>query len=82
METNAEVQQQKQLVAKNLQDQKILKHQLKQLGTLQNSPYFGRIDIQEDNTESETLYIGTASFVDQNQDFLIYDWRAPICALY
>lgn len=82
METNAEVQQQKQLVAKNLQDQAILKHQIKQLNVLEKSPYFGRIDIKQEAEQPETLYIGTSSLLDDKQNFLIYDWRAPICEIY
>lgn len=81
METNAEVQQQKQLVAKNLQDQAILQHQIKQLELLKKSPYFGRIDISQANVP-ETLYIGTSSLMDEQQNFVIYDWRAPICEIY
>lgn len=83
METNAEVQQQKNLVAKTLENENILKKQLDTLKILNDSPYFGRIDIQDpDETEPETLYIGTASLVDDNHDFLIYDWRAPISSIY
>lgn len=83
METNAEVQQQKQLVAKNLENEQILEKQLKTLQQLQKSPYFGRIDILDpDETTPESLYIGTASLVDPDQNFLIYDWRAPISSIY
>lgn len=82
METNAEVQQQKQLVAKNLENETILKNQLEVLKLLKDSPYFGRIDIQDPGDDVEQLYIGTASYVDENQDFLIYDWRAPISSIY
>lgn len=83
METNAEVQQQKNLVAKTLENENILKKQLDTLKILNDSPYFGRIDIQDpDESQPETLYIGTASLVDDNHDFLIYDWRAPISSIY
>ncbi len=83
METNAEIQQQKQLVAKNVQTEQILKNQLKTLKALQDSPYFGRIDIQDPgDPEQEKLYIGTASLNDKKQNFLIYDWRAPISSVY
>ncbi|WP_302450740.1 RNA polymerase recycling motor HelD [Ligilactobacillus animalis] len=83
METNAEVQQQKQLVAKNLENEKILAKQVKTLKQLKNSPYFGRIDILDPGEKTpETLYIGTASLVDEHQNFLIYDWRAPISSIY
>lgn len=83
METNAEVQQQKQLVAKNVADEEILSRQLTTLKQLKKSPYFGRIDILETGeSQTETLYIGTASLVDDHQNFLIYDWRAPISSIY
>ena len=82
METNAEVQQQKALVSKNILAENILKDQLQVLQTLSDSPYFGRIDIQEDDDQPETLYIGTASFIDSDNNFLVYDWRAPIASIY
>lgn len=83
METNAEIQQQKQLVAKNIQTEQILKEQLETLKDLKKSPYFGRIDIQDpDETTPESLYIGTASLSDEHQNFLVYDWRAPISSVY
>ena len=83
METNAEVQQQKQLVAKNVTTEQILKQQLTKLTLLKDSPYFGRIDIIDPGeTTPESLYIGTASLNDETGDFLIYDWRAPISAIF
>ena len=83
METNAEVQQQKQLVAKNVQTENILQRQVKSLKNLRRSPYFGRIDIQEKGEpQKETLYIGISSFVDNANNFWAYDWRAPISSIY
>lgn len=83
IETNAEVQQQKQLVAKNVETETILKGQLTTLNDLEKSPYFGRVDIlDEDEQTPETLYIGISSFVDEKQNFLIYDWRAPISSIF
>ncbi|MFC6171457.1 RNA polymerase recycling motor HelD [Loigolactobacillus jiayinensis] len=81
IETNAAVQQQKQLVARTVENESILQQQITQLKDLQQSPYFGRIDIAEDG-ERDTLYIGTASFIDAKQNFLVYDWRAPISGIY
>ncbi len=75
METNAAVQQQKQLVAAAVENEKLLTSQQERLTDLVNSPYFGRIDITEDG-ETESLYIGTATFIDDQDNFLIYDWRA------
>lgn len=83
IETNAEVQQQKGLVARAVENETILKRQVATYKRLQASPYFGRIDIKDPGeTQAEPLYIGTASFADENENFLIYDWRAPISSIY
>ncbi|KLD57223.1 hypothetical protein WP50_35370 [Lactiplantibacillus plantarum] len=83
IETNAELQQQKQMVERAVESEAILKRQVGVLKDLSNSPYFGRIDIQDSpDEETERLYIGTASFVDAEQNFLVYDWRAPISSVY
>lgn len=62
-------------------------HAAKRLATLrrmQAVPYFGRIDFTEEGyTAGEQIYIGISSLVDANgEDFLIYDWRAPISSVY
>ncbi|MGU9989555.1 hypothetical protein ACQ5RL_10190, partial [Latilactobacillus curvatus] len=31
---------------------------------------------------AESLYIGTATFIDGQDNFLIYDWRAPVSSIY
>lgn len=84
MDTNVQIQQQRQLVARTVENETILKRQLTTLQELQGSPYFGRIDIKDDGDfETESLYIGVASLMDNDQtDFLIYDWRAPISGIY
>ncbi|APX71250.1 AAA family ATPase [Companilactobacillus allii] len=81
METNASVQQQKQLVTLAVENENILESNKQQLENLQGSPYFGRIDVVEDN-EEDTLYIGTSTLQDDDGEFLIYDWRAPISGIY
>ncbi|WP_300560004.1 RNA polymerase recycling motor HelD [Companilactobacillus sp.] len=81
METNASVQQQKQLVYLAVENENILSSNKQKLQNLQGSPYFGRIDIVEDG-EKDTLYIGTSTLQDDDGDFLIYDWRAPISGIY
>lgn len=81
METNASVQQQKQLVALAVENENILNFNKLKLENLQGSPYFGRIDIVEDG-EEDCLYIGTSTLQDENGDFLIYDWRAPVSGIY
>ncbi|GAJ27317.1 DNA helicase [Liquorilactobacillus sucicola DSM 21376 = JCM 15457] len=56
IETNAEVQQQKQLVAKSIETETILKRQVKTLKALQESPYFGRVDILDEDELRRKLY--------------------------
>lgn len=81
METNAAVQQQKNMIAGQMESERILQDTERRLHTLADSPYFGRIDIDEDG-DQDTLYIGTATLMDGNDHFLVYDWRAPISAIY
>lgn len=81
METNASVQQQKQLVALAVENENILNSNKLKLENMQGSPYFGRIDIVEDG-EEDTLYIGTSTLQDDDGEFLVYDWRAPISGIY
>ncbi|WP_125582516.1 RNA polymerase recycling motor HelD [Levilactobacillus cerevisiae] len=83
IETSAELQQQRALVSRLTENQNIIQGQLDTFKELQKSPYFGRIDIQDpDDSQPESLYIGTASFVDDDQNFLVYDWRAPVSSIY
>ncbi|MDI6666728.1 RNA polymerase recycling motor HelD [Leuconostoc falkenbergense] len=49
---------------------------------LRDKPYFARLDFIEANEKSlETIYIGSHTFINDD-DFLIYDWRAPISSIY
>ena len=61
-------------------------HAADRLATLQRlekKPYFARIDFREKGAdESESVYIGLASFTDKPDHFLVYDWRAPISSIY
>ncbi|WPQ68286.1 RNA polymerase recycling motor HelD [Weissella paramesenteroides] len=81
METNAEIQQQRNIVARVTETENIMAKTVDTLTLLRPNPYFGRVDIVEDNLP-ETLYIGLASLQDDQGDFLIYDWRAPISGVY
>lgn len=49
-----------------------------------SSPYFGRVDFQEEGTHSpEEIYIGLSSLVHKGTgEHLIYDWRAPISSIF
>ena len=83
METHASIQQQKGLVARAVENETIFKRQIHDLNELEKSPYFGRIDIQDaPQDEVESLYIGVSSLADEDGNFLIYDWRAPISSIY
>jgi DNA helicase-2/ATP-dependent DNA helicase PcrA len=53
------------------------------LERLRQSPYFGRIDFCFEGEEvPEPIYLGIASFLNEDDEFLVYDWRAPISSLY
>ncbi|MEX2641695.1 MAG: UvrD-helicase domain-containing protein, partial [Balneolales bacterium] len=54
------------------------------LRKLMISPYFGRIDFREDNTDHPApVYIGIHSFFDEaGNENLIHDWRAPISGMF
>lgn len=63
------------------------KHASKRLATLRRMyevPYFGRIDfLEEGESTYEPIYIGISSLRDASgENFLIYDWRAPISSVY
>lgn len=63
------------------------RHVSKRLSTLrrmQEIPYFGRIDFVEEGTSTpDPIYIGISSLTDPSgEDFLIYDWRAPVSSIY
>lgn len=81
METNAEIQQQRNIVARVTETEQIMAKMVTTLHSLQASPYFGRVDIIEEG-DPDTLYIGLASLQDDQGDFLINDWRAPISGIY
>ena len=47
------------------------------------SPYFARMDFQEDGEETaEKYYIGISNLINEDFDFLIYDWRAPVSSMF
>ena len=84
IETAASIKQQAELLSERERTHKQLDQQLRILARLKFSPYFGRIDFLETGEqESEEVYIGIASLMDErDENFLIYDWRAPISSLY
>lgn len=47
------------------------------------SPYFARIDFNEEGKEiPEKYYIGISNLINNDFDFLVYDWRAPISSMF
>lgn len=84
LETYASIRQQAEFLSERERTHGVSDQQIRTLRRLKDSPYFGRIDFREENEEeTEQIYIGIASLMDQNdEEFLIYDWRAPIASLY
>lgn len=84
IETQAGIKQQAELLQERERSHGQLFSELKKLDRLRRSPYFGRIDFQEFGEPApEPIYIGIASLMDEGQEnFLIYDWRAPISSMY
>ena len=52
------------------------------LAKLKDSPYFARIDFQDQQSgESSAYYIGSYAF-NYDMELLIIDWRAPIASMF
>ena len=48
-----------------------------------SSPYFARMDFTEEGEEkAEKCYTGISNLINEDFDFLIYDWRAPISSMF
>ncbi|MFB1049748.1 RNA polymerase recycling motor HelD [Paraliobacillus sp. JSM ZJ581] len=84
IETQASLKQQAEFLSERERSHGQLSKELGTLERLYQSPYFGRIDfLEEGETTTEPIYIGMASLMDeQDDDFLVYDWRAPISSMY
>lgn len=77
------IHQQQQMLAERDNAWQRSRQQLSVLQRLEKNPYFARIDFRElPSGKPETIYIGLASFIDSQNHFLIYDWRAPISSIY
>lgn len=58
-------------------------NKLDSMKKLKNTPYFARMDFQENNKNKETFYIGKLSVLDSKTlEPIVVDWRAPISNLY
>ncbi|MGN9161838.1 RNA polymerase recycling motor HelD [Clostridium sulfidigenes] len=48
-----------------------------------SSPYFVRMDFEEEGEEkAEKYYVGISNLIDEDFNFLIYDWRAPVSSMF
>lgn len=81
-ETAMTVRQQQQLLQERENNWKQATRRLDVLAKLEKKPYFARIDFKEKGEHRESVYIGLGSFSDRPDNFLIYDWRAPISSVY
>jgi DNA helicase-2/ATP-dependent DNA helicase PcrA len=57
---------------------------IESLDKSKESPYFGRIDFQENRSEEkETIYIGKYGLHDRDREVpVVVDWRAPVADIY
>lgn len=47
------------------------------------SPYFARIDFNEEGYEKESIYIGIGNVMDhESYEIYVYDWRVPISSIF
>ncbi|MDF2535938.1 MAG: helicase, partial [Bacillales bacterium] len=84
LETIISLRQQTQALSVSQSTHKQAAKRLTSLRRMREIPYFGRIDfIEEGTSDVERIYIGVSTLTDNSgEDFLIYDWRAPISSVY
>ena len=84
LETVINLRQQAQSLAVTQITHKHTFNRLAALRRMHKAPYFGRIDFKEEGeAAAEQIYIGVATLTDASgENFLIYDWRAPISSVY
>lgn len=84
VETAMSIKQQAEVLSERERSHRHSYNQLRTLTRLKESPYFGRIDFTEQGEQdADRIYVGIASFLDENdEEFLVYDWRAPVSSLY
>lgn len=82
-ETSTSLRQQSQVLSEREKSHQHASAALGKMRKLKQSPYFGRIDFAEEGDAAQAIYLGIASLLeDGDEQFLIYDWRAPISNLY
>ncbi|WP_338753626.1 RNA polymerase recycling motor HelD [Bacillus sp. FJAT-52991] len=84
LETIIGLRQQAQALSVSQSTHRHAFNRLSVLHRMQEVPYFGRIDfIEKGTSEVESIYIGVSTLMDTTgENFLIYDWRAPISSIY
>ncbi|NOV02828.1 RNA polymerase recycling motor HelD [Paenibacillus planticolens] len=84
VESIASMRQQAEVLSERERTYRQAAKALGKLRRLVHSPYFGRIDfIERGERTEEAVYLGIASFLDEEEgQYLVYDWRAPISSLY
>ncbi|PKR83942.1 RNA polymerase recycling motor HelD [Heyndrickxia camelliae] len=82
IETMTSIKQQVELLSERERSYGHVEESVKTLQKLASSPYFARVDFREDGEPLEQIYIGIASFLDEADNYLVYDWRAPISSIY
>lgn len=82
-ETSTSLRQQSQVLSERESKHLHSSSALTKMKRLRQSPYFGRIDFAEEGEDAESIYLGIASLLEEgDEEFLVYDWRAPISNLY
>ncbi|WP_343214735.1 HelD family protein [Enterococcus alishanensis] len=77
MFTNQRILNQQQI------SEKINFAQLDKLQKIIQNPYFSRVDfIFSGEQQAEIIYIGAQSFMNMQNEIVIYDWRAPIASIF
>lgn len=56
-----------------------LNNEIEELENLENNPYFGRVILETEKDEIDA-YIGEKAIRDN--DYIVYDWRAPIMGIF
>lgn len=84
LETIIGLRQEAQALSVSQSTTRHVANKLSKLRRMREVPYFGRIDFMEEgDSSSEKIYIGISTLTDASgEDFLIYDWRAPISSVY
>lgn len=85
-ETYASMKQQAELLSERERSHRHMTEQLSTLERLKNTPYFGRIDLIDEadpDAKPDVIYLGVGSLLDDSgEEYLIYDWRAPVSSVY